>query len=154
VILSSSFCNFCFACSFFSISALTRDSGALETNASLSNFLSNIAIYSLVSEICSFSLSVSFSTSRALAVSINTSTQALITQYAKLSSFGLVSTSSKVSAFTIPAITSITSHITSAFLFLAYTCKPIVLFGIILLSALRDLISLIISIINFLSFSI
>jgi hypothetical protein len=57
--------------------------------------------------------------SNALAVSTYTSTQAFITQYAKLSSFGFLSISSYFSAFTIAQIKSITSEIISAFLFFA-----------------------------------
>gem|GEM_PF-1156321 len=79
-IFNSNFSNLTFANSFFSISALTSFSGALLTKASFNNFLSNIAIYSFVSTICSFSLKISLSTSRALLVSTNTSTHDLIIQ--------------------------------------------------------------------------
>ncbi|MDP2395985.1 MAG: hypothetical protein Q8M44_03740, partial [bacterium] len=66
---SSNFSSLFFACSFFSISDLTNFSGALFTNDSFSNFVSNIDIYSFVSVICSFNLEISKSKSNALVVS-------------------------------------------------------------------------------------
>ncbi|MFC1797682.1 hypothetical protein ACFLY2_00355 [Patescibacteria group bacterium] len=81
--------------------------------------MSRIAIYSFVSDICSLSLSTSFSTSSALDVSTKTSTQALIIQKAKLLSVGFLETSSKSSAFTIHDIKSATSSKISIFLFFA-----------------------------------
>ncbi|MDF1682565.1 MAG: hypothetical protein P1U46_02175 [Patescibacteria group bacterium] len=107
-----------------------------------------------MSVICTLNLSISFSTSKALEVSTKTSTQDFITQNAYSFQLGFLVTSSNVSAFTIPAISSKTCDIISAFLFFAYICNHIVLFGIILLSALIDLISLIKSKISLLSFSI
>jgi len=136
-----------------SISALTSHAGALSTKLEFNNFLSRIAIYSLVSSICSFSLSVSFSISKQFAVFTYTSTHALITQNAKFISVGFFETNSISSALTIHQIISKALVTTSAFLFLAYICNQIVLLGIILFSALRFLISLIMSIINFFCFS-
>jgi hypothetical protein len=66
---SSIFDNLSIAAAFLSISALTKVSGAFLTNDSFNNFLSKIAIYSFVSAICSFNLSISFSMSSALDVS-------------------------------------------------------------------------------------
>jgi hypothetical protein len=71
-----------------------------------------------------------------------------------LSSFGFDETNSKLSAFTIQDIRLETSLNISEFLFFAYIFTQIVLLGIILLSALIDLISLITSSTSLLSFSI
>jgi hypothetical protein len=106
-----------------------------------------------VSVICSLNLSISFVISSALAVSTYTSTHCFTTQYAKFISFSFLSTNSILSAFTIQAIKSRTQSKKSAFLFFAYILTQTVLFGIILFSALRFLISLIILIIKSLSFS-
>jgi hypothetical protein len=114
-----SFPSLCFACSFFSISDLTSFSGAFPTNASFNSFLSRITIYSFVSRICSFILSISLSVSSAFDVSIYTSTQALIIQKARLLSVIFFSINSILSAFTIPQIKCSTLHKISAFLFFA-----------------------------------